>query len=421
MSGLFAFLIIGVGSTSFFFSKKYLQFHKERNKVLLQLASLMIAGLLIAVADNVLWILTGWLATALLLPSLIGFDGSRQSQQAKKYIRNHLLLGTILLSFGFMIILSYMDSYSLNELLRTLPNLPPAIATTALASIVIACLVQSSVFPFHKWLLTSMCAPTPISAFMHAGLISSGGILLIRLHTTLSESLSISLIVFAIGCVNAYLGNMWMRARPDIKSSLGCSTISQMGFMLMQIGLGCYTSAILHILLHGFYKSHHFLESPSAVNLKVAPIKEVDPAEKKLWFTTGFAATFTLYLLVSGKTIAHPDTSILIGILFSLVIGSCIQKIAHLIELSLIKKVVFSIALSLGSTVLYVSVLSLSQEYLQIDSLTPLMPSHVLIFSALLFAWHISTRNIVRRSQWLHILCLNAGAPYSNKRSHQGV
>jgi NADH:ubiquinone oxidoreductase subunit 5 (subunit L)/multisubunit Na+/H+ antiporter MnhA subunit len=125
MSELFAFLIIGVGSTSFFFSKKYLQFHKERNKVLLLLASLLIACLLIAVADNVFWILNGWLAIALLLPSLIGFDGSRQSQQAKKYIRNHLLLGTILLGFGFMIILSYMDSYSLNELLCTLPNLPP--------------------------------------------------------------------------------------------------------------------------------------------------------------------------------------------------------------------------------------------------------------------------------------------------------
>lgn len=421
MSGLFAFLIIGVGFTSLLFSKKYLQFHKNQNRFLLSLAVLLIAALIIAVAENVLWILGSWLAVALLLPSLIGFDGAKQSRLAERFIRSYLLFGSILLCFGFLTLLSYVDGYDLSQVNQTISEPHSYTSGAAFASIVIACLVQSSVFPFHKWLLSSMCAPTPASALMHAGLVSSGGILLIRLHPILAESFSLSLVIFIMGCLNAYLGNMWMRVRPDIKSSLGCSTISQMGFMLMQIGLGCYTSAILHIVLHGFYKSHHFLASPSVVNLRSNRSVLNRTIEAKMWFALSSAATFAIYILFAGKSLTHPDTGILVGILFSLVIGACVQKIGTLDDLSFVRRAVGSSVFALGVTTLYTSALGFSANLLQIDAPIPLTISHAFFFGVFLLAWHISAGGRVQASHRLHLLCLNAGAPYSNKRLYQGV
>ncbi len=419
MSGLFTFLIIGVGSTAFIFSKNYMVFHKARNKFLLQLGTLLLAALCIAVGDNVVFILVSWIIIALLLPSLIGSDRDRQSLQAEKYIRGYLLSGTIILSIGFTVLGLFVGSSNLGEIIRVAPTLPDTVITSSMILIISACMLQSSIFPFHKWLLSSMCAPTPASAFMHAGLVSSGGILLIRLHPILSERIDFSLILFSIGCLNAYLGNLWMKARPDIKSSLGCSTISQMGFMLMQIGLGCYTSAVLHIVFHGFYKSYHFLASPSVVNLKRRTMAEEKPTREHSWFFLGLTLTFLMYLLMSDKSLIHPDASLLIGILLSLLLGSSAQKIGRLQGLSLPTKAMFSIIVIVCLTALYTSVLSALKEHLYIDADMPLMTSHVIIFGLFLMACYLSTLKFVKNSSRLHLLCLNAGSPNLSANSYK--
>lgn len=421
MYTFFLTLILGVGIISFLFSMQYLRFHKRRNPFLCSLAALSTAAAVITLADNIFLVMAAWALVALLLPSLIGFDQSRQAQKAEAFSRRYLLMGLILLGFGFMILFSYMETYSLKELTETALQIPPTALQISMLAIVVGCLIQGSVFPFHKWLLSSMTAPTPASAFMHAGLVSSGGILLLRLYPILSGMADLSFIIFCAGCLSAFLGNIWMQARPDVKSYLGCSTVSQMGFMLMQIGLGCYTSAVLHIVLHGFYKSYHFLESPSVVNHQRSAAAKGRSVANLFMFVLGTFVAFAIYLWVAEKTTVEPNTRLLIGSLVSFVVGSIIQHLWLLESLSIAKKVVYGVVACVGIVTTYAGIVALVRDSLGIDSSMPLTFAHIAVFGAFLLSWFATTSKWVRSSKWLYLICLNGGQPHWSVTSKRGV
>jgi NAD(P)H-quinone oxidoreductase subunit 5 len=124
---------------------------------------------------------------------------------------------------------------------------------------------KSAQLPFHTWLPQTMETPTPVSALMHAGIVNAGGYLIIR--TSQIEALTPwSLTTLAIiGGTTACFASIVMLTQTSVKKSLAYSTIAQMGFMLLQCGLGAYSAAMLHILAHSLYKAHAFLSSGSVV------------------------------------------------------------------------------------------------------------------------------------------------------------
>ncbi|WP_281176523.1 proton-conducting transporter transmembrane domain-containing protein, partial [Haloparvum sedimenti] len=124
---------------------------------------------------------------------------------------------------------------------------------------------QSALFPFHTWLLSSMTAPTPASALMHAGFVNAGGILLTRFAPLLADDRAVMSILVVVGAFSALLGQALLLVQTDVKRELGASTIAQMGFMILQCGLGFFAAAITHLILHGFYKAYLFLSSGAAV------------------------------------------------------------------------------------------------------------------------------------------------------------
>ena len=148
--------------------------------------------------------------------------------------------------------------------------------TLAIAAIVAAAALKTATFPLHGWLTEVMEAPTPVSALLHAGIINSGGVLLITAAGLVQQSSGAMAALVMIGGFTALFGAAVMLTQSAIKTALAWSTISQMGFMLLQCGLGLWTLALLHIIAHSLYKAHAFLSSGGAV-ADVASIRRPGP------------------------------------------------------------------------------------------------------------------------------------------------
>ena len=132
-------------------------------------------------------------------------------------------------------------------------------ASTAVTLLIfIGAMSKSAQFPLHMWLPDSLYAPTPVTALLHAGIINAGGFLLTRLAPLYALSPA-TLHGFRHRHAHRLLGSSMMLVQNDIKKTLGYSTIGQMGFMIMECGLGAYGLAIFHLIAHGLFKGTIFL------------------------------------------------------------------------------------------------------------------------------------------------------------------
>jgi len=217
-------------------------------------------------ADHVALFAGAWLAMGLVMASLVGHvRGWEQAQVAADSARRHFLASSTLLAVGLAVLVRATGATSISVILGEVGTLSRPVALAALGSIVLAATIQSALFPFHTWLLSSMTAPTPASALMHAGFVNAGGVLLTRFAPLFAEEPAVMSVVVAVGALSALFGQALLLVATDIKRKLGASTVAQMGFMILQCGLGFFAAAIAHLVLHGFYKAYLFLSSGEAV------------------------------------------------------------------------------------------------------------------------------------------------------------
>ena len=130
--------------------------------------------------------------------------------------------------------------------------------------LVIAVIIPARQYPFQSWLIESVVAPTPVSAIMHAGIVNAGGIILTRFSPVFDNNIALTLLLI-ISSVSVLIGSGISLVHVDYKRQLVGSTMSQMGFMLVQCALGVYSVAIIHLILHGVFKATLFLQSGSIV------------------------------------------------------------------------------------------------------------------------------------------------------------
>ena len=166
-----------------------------------------------------------------------------------------------------------------------------AMGHAAAAFLVIAAALKTAAFPLHGWLTEVMEAPTPVSALLHAGIINSGGVLLIMTAGIVQASTGAMAGLVMLGGFTALFGATVMLTQSAVKTALAWSTVAQMGFMLLQCGLGLWPLALLHIVAHSLYKAHAFLGSGSAVTA-VASVKRPGPVA-----VPGMAAVAKAFLL----------------------------------------------------------------------------------------------------------------------------
>ncbi len=242
----------------------------------LMLAALA-AVLVLVQSGSLLVIVAGFIAIGLVLRQLLLFFPERPEARraAAKFalvwgagdVALVLAAGLIGLSFG---------TGSLPELATRAADKMPLSASIGVALLVLAAALKTAAFPVHGWLTEVMEAPTPVSALLHAGIINAGGVLLISLAPVVQASPGAMAALAMIGGFTALFGAAVMLTQSAVKTALAWSTVAQMGFMLLQCGLGLWTLAMLHIVAHSLYKAHAFLSSGGAVRA-VAAVKRPGP------------------------------------------------------------------------------------------------------------------------------------------------
>lgn len=139
-------------------------------------------------------------------------------------------------------------------------------ATAVTFLIFIGAMSKSAQFPLHMWLPDSLYAPTPIHGLLHAGIINAGGFLLNRLAPLYALSPATLHVVLFIGLATMLYGKSMMLVKNDIKKTLGYSTVGQMGYMMMECGLGAFSLAVFHLIAHGLFKATVFLNCGDVIH-----------------------------------------------------------------------------------------------------------------------------------------------------------
>jgi NADH-quinone oxidoreductase subunit L len=185
------------------------------------------------------------------------------------------------------------------------PGLELSGATVVTLLLFAGAMGKSAQFPIHFWLPGSLFAPTPVHALLHAGIINAGGFLINRLAPLFGLSSTTMHVAFLIGTLTAVLGASMMLAQNDIKKTLGFSTIGQMGYMIMECGLGAFALAVFHLIAHGLFKATVFLNCGNVIHkARLEPhFPHVDhqieePGLSRLTWLTGSVTTLFIPLLI---------------------------------------------------------------------------------------------------------------------------
>lgn len=224
------------------------------------------------VSGNLALLILALVATSLALNTLLLFYRERPAAQraaAKKFVTSRL--GDLCLVIAAALIYARFGTLEITDLIAAARGNGAAYAswslTLAALLIVTTAMLKSAQLPLHGWLLEVMETPTPVSALLHAGIINAGGFLVLRLADVLVLATPALEVLAVIGGATALIASLVMLTQNAIKVQLAWSTIAQMGFMLLQCGLGAFSAALLHIVAHSLYKAHAFLSSGSIMDL----------------------------------------------------------------------------------------------------------------------------------------------------------
>jgi NAD(P)H-quinone oxidoreductase subunit 5 len=269
VSGVMFLLVAFIGLIVTLYSRRYLEGDPGQARFYRWLSHTLAAVLALTISGNLLFFAAAWIATSFCLHRLLVFYPERQGAQLaarKKWVASRLgdvaLIGALLLILGRFGTLEFGEIFAATAALSAADD--PGIAIhLAAVLIAFAAIVKSAQFPLHGWLPEVMETPTPVSALLHAGIINAGGFLVVRMADLVALSAQALDLLLVIGAVTAIFGAAVMLTQTSVKVALAWSTVAQMGFMILQCGLGAFAAAMLHIVAHAMYKAHAFLSAGS--------------------------------------------------------------------------------------------------------------------------------------------------------------
>jgi NAD(P)H-quinone oxidoreductase subunit 5 len=250
------------------YSYRYLNGEPGQRRYVRATLFTLTAVVILVVSRNLAVIVLAWSATSFGLHHLLTFYRERKTAQVvahKKFLVSRM--ADVCLVFALLLIYTTVGTFSLDGLgsfLADVETLPIPLQGAALL-FVLAAVLKTALLPLHGWLIQVMEAPTPVSALLHAGVVNIGGFILIRLAELISLAPVAQVVLVVAGSLSAVLAGLVMLSRVSIKVRLAWSTCAQMGFMLMEIGLGLYELALLHLVAHSLYKAHAFLSAGETV------------------------------------------------------------------------------------------------------------------------------------------------------------
>jgi NADH-quinone oxidoreductase subunit L len=272
LSLCFVLLITGVGSLIHIYSIGYMELDPDRRRFFAELNLFVAAMLLLVLADNYLLLYVGWEGVGLASYLLIGFWSYKPSAAVaakKAFLVNRV--GDLGLSLAIMLMFATFGTFSFSRIFgATGAHTASATTMTAIGLLLLlgAC-GKSAQAPLQTWLLDAMEGPTPVSALIHAATMVTAGVYLVaRSGAIYNVSPDARAAVQIVGAVTLVMGAIIGCAYDDIKKVLAASTMSQIGYMMLAVGLGpaAYAIGIMHLLTHGFFKANMFLGAGSVMH-----------------------------------------------------------------------------------------------------------------------------------------------------------
>ncbi|MDP3371272.1 MAG: proton-conducting transporter membrane subunit [Candidatus Paracaedibacteraceae bacterium] len=311
MVTLVTFIGLCVGS----FAYRYLMGNTKYRSFFIQLTLLILSVSVMVSADNIIMLFMSWCLSNVLLVKLMIHKKSWKAAKASGMLAlKNYIAGAVFIAVAFVLLYWVTSETSLQALVKFNYSAESTLILSALSLLLIGAMTQSAIWPFHRWLISSLNSPTPVSAIMHAGLINGGGILLTRFAPLYLQHSHLLTTIFLIGIGTSLVGSMWKLMQSDVKRMLACSTIAQMGFMFAQCGLGLFPAAVAHIVWHGMFKAYLFLSSGGAAQEKRLDLRY---PPKSLAFICaiicGVMGSFG-FAFASGKSWLSGDTTLVLMI-----------------------------------------------------------------------------------------------------------
>lgn len=401
------------------YSYNYLKGFKFHQKFTAVSLGFTFSVLIFVMSNHIAALLLSWFAMGFFMSRLIGINTDwGEAREAAKYAQKYFLLGALLFAAGIMMLAIWCDTYTLSGIMSNLENIDTPILIISALLIIVAALIQSAIYPFHRWLLSAMTAPTPASALMHAGFVNGSGILLTLIAPLLIISNTMTFI-FIIGGLTAIIAQFTKLLQVNVKHKLACSTIAQMGFMIMQCGLGFFNAAVVHLILHGFYKAYLFLSSGEEIEHSSPQKREtikIKPFQAIVVLIFGIAGAF-LFSFATGKT-NFDDSSVFLTLIVAITVGQVTYNIVKQSGLSLLQKTFTPIILfifGIGAYALvYNGVTSLLYEMTMVEVPQQLSALHIIFGIIFLSGFFIMKLGVYRKVPWIYVKLLNISQPNRN-------
>ena len=268
LSTIMLLVVAGVGFLVHVYAVGYMHGDPGYPRFFAYLNLFMLSMFLLVLGDNYLVMFVGWEGVGLCSYLLIGFWYEKQSASdagKKAFIVNRIGDAGFLL--GMFLIWTVTGSLTYSEVFKAAPEMSAAAATAVGLLLFVGAAGKSAQIPLYVWLPDAMEGPTPVSALIHAATMVTAGVYMVArtspIYVMGPDALSVIAIVGALtGLFAASIGLV----QNDIKRVLAYSTVSQLGFMFMALGVGAFTAAIFHLMTHAFFKGLLFLGSGSVIH-----------------------------------------------------------------------------------------------------------------------------------------------------------
>lgn len=402
------------------FSLRYMHGDRLYQRFFLLLSTLTLTAMLMVLADNLFLFWGAWSLSNLLLVLLMmhkkEWVASKNSGLLALYT---LSIGSLCLLIAFIILsVTYSTSF-ISTLTQPVNSGNLSLLALAIGLILVGALAQSGLFPFHRWLVSSLNSPTPVSAFMHAGLVNGGGILIVKFAPLMMLYPELLTALFVVGSISALLGTAWKLMQHDVKKMLACSTMAQMGFMMMQCGVGLFAAAIAHLCWHGLFKAYLFLSSGSAVKQKKSEAHSSKVSLIMLLTSLiGGVVAMSSFAFVTHKSISVHEASSFV-LFFAFIAGSQLMLTwirAHQTLSSLVSGLVLALlsGLMYGASIQLIQWLIPSISIMQPIQLSIIHWTIMALFGALWAAFNLEAHQVIGQSKlgcWLYMSLFNSSQP----------
>jgi len=270
LSAVMALVVTGVGSVIHVYSTGYMKDDEGYGRFFAYLNLFLFFMLLLVLGRSLLVLFVGWEGVGLASYLLIGFwfhDLANARAGKKAFVTNRIGdAGFLLGMFVLFQALGTLDMDRINAAFAG-PVLPAVSASLVGVLLFIGATGKSAQIPLHVWLPDAMAGPTPVSALIHAATMVTAGVYLVaRMSAVYLHAPEASALIAVVGVATAFFAATIAIVQTDIKKVLAYSTISQLGFMFLALGVGAYGVAIFHLVTHAFFKACLFLGAGSVIH-----------------------------------------------------------------------------------------------------------------------------------------------------------